>query len=118
MSGRSGLVGRTAELERLLDAVARARAGQGSMTLIAGAAAVVPGQVGGLAAAGDLRGPLQGAVAEVRGGRAGAVEGVARVDEPLGVEREEVAAWELAVRALGSSEKRDQAPAALAQREG
>src|SRR4051794_8319117 len=40
MSGRSGLVGRTAELERLLDAVARARIGKGSLTLVAGEAGV------------------------------------------------------------------------------
>src|SRR2546428_11004215 len=78
-----------------------------------GAAAVLAQQLVGLAASGDLRGHLQELVLQLRGGQSTALEPVARLDDLLDVELEDVAAAGLAVGPLAPSAGRGQPPAAL-----
>src|SRR3989440_11764805 len=83
-----------------------------------GTAAVLAQQLVGLAASGDLRGHLQELVLQLRGGESTALETVARLDDLLDVELEDVAPAELAVRPLAPSEEGAQPPAAFAQGQG
>src|SRR5437879_2773074 len=83
-----------------------------------GAAAVLPQQLIGLAASGDLGGHLQELVLQLRGGESTALEPVTRLDDLLDVELEDVAPAELAVCPLAPSEEGAQPPAAFAQGQG
>src|SRR5439155_22907145 len=82
-----------------------------------GAASILPQELVGLFAAGPLPGHLLELVLQLRGGQLAALETVARRDDFLDVELEDVAPAELAVGALAPPEERAEPPAALAQRQ-